>query len=253
VDASGVQSQWGLAYDPERDELYAAEQGFGNTRIHVVDPDNGAEFSLPNQVGYAIEELAFNTIDDNLYAVGSVAGQWKLIRINRTSGLGTIVGNTVRARGIDFDPVTGRIIALANAPARLWSIDPADGSATLLATPAVDEGWEGLAVIPLQSMPLATPGVGVTESTSPIRVAPNPSRTESVLSFEQPGPGPLEVDVYDTTGRHLRRLVTSRGAGTQHVSWDHRDGDGGVVAPGTYLVRIQGPGFRRVVKLVRLP
>jgi len=52
---------------------------------------------------------------------------------------------------------------------------------------------------------------------------------------------PVEVLIYDLSGRLVRRLVEQRGVstGTYGVGWDGRDELGAVVAPGVYVVRLR--------------
>ena len=50
---------------------------------------------------------------------------------------------------------------------------------------------------------------------------------------------PVRVEVYDLSGRLVRRLsAASQEAGRHRVTWSGRDGSGGLTPPGIYLVRI---------------
>ena len=52
---------------------------------------------------------------------------------------------------------------------------------------------------------------------------------------------PVEVLIYDLSGRLVRQLVEQRGVstGAYGVGWDGRDELGAVVAPGVYVVRLR--------------
>lgn len=52
---------------------------------------------------------------------------------------------------------------------------------------------------------------------------------------------PVEVLIYDLSGRLMRQLVEQRGVstGAYGVVWDGRDASGAVVAPGVYVVRLR--------------
>ena len=52
---------------------------------------------------------------------------------------------------------------------------------------------------------------------------------------------PVEVLIYDLSGRLVRQLVEQRGVSTGEygVVWDGRDESGLVVAPGVYVVRLR--------------
>jgi len=49
----------------------------------------------------------------------------------------------------------------------------------------------------------------------------------------------VRLDVFDVSGRRVRRLVDASGLAGQHeVVWDGRAEDGTVAAPGTYFARL---------------
>ena len=50
--------------------------------------------------------------------------------------------------------------------------------------------------------------------------------------------GPIQVDVFDIVGRHVRTIATGwRDAGRGELSWDLRDAAGRAVQTGMYLMR----------------
>jgi len=59
-----------------------------------------------------------------------------------------------------------------------------------------------------------------------------------MVSFALPTSSQVTVEVYDMTGRRVRRLVEGhRGAGLHAFTWNGRDDRGRGVASGVYLVR----------------
>jgi hypothetical protein len=61
------------------------------------------------------------------------------------------------------------------------------------------------------------------------------------LGVPSEGAGDYRVDVYDTRGRHVRRLVDGHlGAGCHEIIWDCEDGGGVHVSSGVYFIRISG-------------
>lgn len=97
--------------------------------------------------------------------------------------------------------------------------------------------------------------VGVADAAvSPgveLHAAPNPTRGASTLSFELVEPGDVDLTIFDVRGRRVRALVSgSLGAGIHHASWDARDGQGGLVAPGVYYARVDVGGRITGEKLV---
>ncbi len=51
-------------------------------------------------------------------------------------------------------------------------------------------------------------------------------------------PRPVRLDIYDLSGRRIRRLERSVASGGYSVTWDGRNEDGMTVAPGLYVVRL---------------
>jgi flagellar hook assembly protein FlgD len=72
------------------------------------------------------------------------------------------------------------------------------------------------------------------------------------MSFELTAPGPVEIVLFDTSGREVRRFeVESSGLGRRVLEWDGGDASGRQVTPGVYLARVRSAGQERSVKLVR--
>ena len=69
--------------------------------------------------------------------------------------------------------------------------------------------------------------------------APNPFRAASTITYSLPVAGPVTLDVYDLSGRLVRRLVEGEEtAGLHHVDWKGVDESGRRVAPGVYFYRL---------------
>ncbi len=90
-------------------------------------------------------------------------------------------------------------------------------------------------------------------ATTFARIAPNPFRTNSSLSFALAHEGAVELALFSVDGRMVRRLVHgSREAGQYQVAWDGRGEDGAQVPSGVYyarLVTLQGTFQRSLVYL----
>jgi len=246
VASTGVFNVWGCAYDESRDVLYGAQEvsnpTFG-TRIHRFHPMTGATTPLPNDVGFHMTDIGYNPVDQHIYGVSSA----QLIRIDRDTGVGTLVAPTVYVTGIDYDPVSGRLIGMRSDSPNLWAIDPATGDYEIIGEAPRSNfgssiGWEGLAVIPAGSSLTAVSPVARTTSLA-VRVSPNPAAASTVASFALPHPTATEVAVYDLSGRLVRRLHSDPlPAGPQQITWDGRDGRGRHVAGGVYLLRVTAGG-----------
>ncbi len=94
---------------------------------------------------------------------------------------------------------------------------------------------------------LVTPvGVGAGEAAARVVLEaprPNPSRGPSELRFSLPRGGPVSLEIFDVSGRPVRRLLAeTMEAGPHSTSWDARDSRGQAVQSGIYLCRLQSEG-----------
>ncbi len=106
--------------------------------------------------------------------------------------------------------------------------------------------------VALTSSVLDVAGRGGPEPAQ-LRATPNPFRARVELTFDQPQAGDVEVAVYDIAGRRVRDL--HRGAlpaGQARLEWDGRDGSGGRVSAGVYLVRAQAGERTMTARVLRL-
>ena len=86
-----------------------------------------------------------------------------------------------------------------------------------------------------------------------LRATPNPGRGPVSLTFHAPEVAAARLDIYDTAGRLVRRLVDDvMVAGRHDVAWDGRDAGGIAVAPGTYYSRLVVGRQRESSKIVVL-
>lgn len=103
----------------------------------------------------------------------------------------------------------------------------------------------GLYAVQMTAAVASRPGVSLS---SP---APNPARSIVRWSYLLPAPGPLAIEAFAVTGRHVREIARAwRSAGAGEVSWDLRDDQGHLVAPGVYLIRTAVAGRNSVTQLV---
>ena len=79
---------------------------------------------------------------------------------------------------------------------------------------------------------------------------PNPFNPETQIQFALPKDGQVTIVIYDMLGRKVRTIVDEfRPAGSYHVSWDARNGDGNVVTNGIYLLRMKSGTFMKTMKM----
>lgn len=85
---------------------------------------------------------------------------------------------------------------------------------------------------------------------------PNPFNAQTLIQYELPAAGPVQLGVFNAAGQRVRSLVAEhQGAGLYLQPWDGRDDAGAAVASGTYLCKLEMPAARfsqtRTMTLVR--
>jgi flagellar hook assembly protein FlgD len=87
------------------------------------------------------------------------------------------------------------------------------------------------------SLEIEVPGVKAAT------VAPNPMPGSGALSFVTSKPGSVQVDLFDSLGRHVRQVLRDPNApaGPQDVVIDGRDKSGQKLASGVYYFKITSP------------
>ena len=85
---------------------------------------------------------------------------------------------------------------------------------------------------------------GLDDGTVPVRIAvgncPNPFNPRTSVHYTVPEVAPVDLVIYDASGRLVRSLVrvSSHDAGRHSVSWDGRDQGGTEVAAGVYFAHL---------------
>ncbi|MDM7915545.1 MAG: T9SS type A sorting domain-containing protein [Candidatus Eisenbacteria bacterium] len=83
--------------------------------------------------------------------------------------------------------------------------------------------------------------------------APNPFRTRSIVSFELPSRQPVNLAIFDLSGRLCRTLINEDvEAGRHERMWDARDNEGREVASGIYFAVLSSPLGQQRQKLVKI-
>jgi hypothetical protein len=89
------------------------------------------------------------------------------------------------------------------------------------------------------------------EGASRIHAWPNPTSGGTTVSFELARATTGTLDVYDATGRLVRRILDGPiTAGRRVVAWDGRDRVGARAAAGVYYLRFETETTRETRKLV---
>lgn len=101
------------------------------------------------------------------------------------------------------------------------------------------------------------PTTGVDDGPAGIgrlRALPNPFRSRTTIEFTLESPAPVELTIFDSTGRRVRHLAAREyAAGTHDLTWNGRSDAGARLPAGIYFVRLGTANHRQVQKLVLLP
>jgi hypothetical protein len=97
--------------------------------------------------------------------------------------------------------------------------------------------------------------IGVPLTAQLAQNYPNPFNSETVIEYELPQSGEIQLMIYDVTGQRVARLASGlREAGTYALRWDGRDDAGRQMASGVYLYRLEAPAMTgdRIVQTRKL-
>jgi hypothetical protein len=134
-------------------------------------------------------------------------------------------------------------------------ITPArSGSATIIIR-ATDSGGlfveNTLAVTVLGTQ--AAPAPVVPEHPALFQNAPNPFNPTTTIRFDTAEPGPVELRIYDVSGRLVRTLINRDLPPARHETvWDGRSDSGVPVASGVYFYRLVTREYRATKKMLML-
>ena len=111
--------------------------------------------------------------------------------------------------------------------------------------------WSALTLLINGTDPLAVPGPPAISFLA--QNAPNPFAASTSFRFGLARAGQAALDVFDTQGRHVRRLVQGAlPAGPHFATWDGLDDAGSRVPAGVYCCRLAFPGGGFERRLVRV-
>jgi len=84
-------------------------------------------------------------------------------------------------------------------------------------------------------------------------VFPNPAATPLEIVYRVRAERPIDLTVYDVSGRKIRSLVSGHApVGMQSATWDRLDDSGAAVAPGTYFLRLTSSRGDQVTERVTI-
>jgi hypothetical protein len=170
---------------------------------------------------------------------------------------------------VDAVQVSGGF-AYLSAGMRVWVVDVTDptdlaivGQIPLSGTPRhttvsagmvyVGADYEGLQIIPAHC-PTATAVEAVTVPVSfprTLTALPNPAHDQTTLRLSGADHADAGLEIFDVTGRRVRRLFEFRTEGTFHLfTWDACDASGRQVPSGIYFARSSERGHSATTRLL---
>jgi len=129
------------------------------------------------------------------------------------------------------------------------------GSTYYFAIKTVDESgnWSAISNVVIMQAPVTGVGDPAVE-LSLSAPWPSPANSSTRLAYSLPEAGPVELQVFDITGRLVRTVASGwRGAGRGELVWDLSDVTGRAVQTGMYMMRVRlgGKDWSRRVLVVR--
>jgi len=158
----------------------------------------------------------------------------------------------------DFHLLAGSpAIDAANTGVTGWAGTDADGFAPVDVLTVANTGLGPIPYADRGAYEFATGGVVGVPDLPPSAagfegVRPNPLSGDGQLAFTTSKPGPLAIDLYDASGRHVRRVRSEEAlpAGSHVTPLSARHGDGRQLPAGIYLYRVRSIDGERGGKFV---
>ncbi len=89
-------------------------------------------------------------------------------------------------------------------------------------------------------------GLEQVEPLTGLQVMPNPTDRDTWITYTPQEPGPVRLELFDATGREVRRRALGNLAGTWRGQLEMAD-----LLPGIYILRISGSGPASIERIVR--
>lgn len=246
----GVELHGGAAYFVHNNgiDIYDVGDPAGTTLVHQI-----------NQLGLSNVKV----VDGLLYVLRGDVDIYDLSNPFLPSLLGTVslpsgVGNLGIHEDIAYCAGGGgmHVVNVANPSAAQYLGTLANGRAFRGVAIAAEKVFlkmdDELVLAPPQCSSATDSPVTITAGDR-LTAVPNPFRAETSLRFALGQSSTVGVNVYDVSGRLVRRLFRgSKATGVHSMDWNGRDDSGAAVSAGVYLVRLDGEGVEHTKSVVRL-
>ena len=198
---------------------------------------------LPNPIVRGNPASIFARVSDQLTGGGTVAAaQWSYGDSPGSAGLGGAMSGAFGTMTVDVSAVISTA-QFFTGPRKLW-VRAQDAAGN----------WGAWSVLPLLINGTDPVAVGDPVPISFLaQNAPNPFAVRTTFQFGLARAGNAALDIFDTQGRLVRRLVRGELPAGAHIAiWDGADDSGTRVPPGVYSCRLVTPGSRFEKRLVRV-
>ncbi|HED34329.1 MAG TPA: hypothetical protein ENJ08_08975, partial [Gammaproteobacteria bacterium] len=161
-------------------------------------PDSTASFT-----SFGADDLLFTTHSNDIRVLNRAGCSLKILASNVAAGAGLL--------GIIYDPVQD-VIYVSDDKNSIYTVDPADGSSTLLATVAQEA--TGLAIAPASYVPYGGQLIAVLSDGRVVAI--DPSKTPAIETSITEAVGVLSDLIFDTNG--VLYIVSNSGGSVNTVS-----------------------------------
>jgi hypothetical protein len=229
-------------------------QCYGNAQATVTSCTFSGNTSIEGS-GIYFRNNSSPTIENSIFGFGAMGGAFARFAddCNPTFSCTDVYGNN----GGDWDGFTAPHMGqLGNMSSDPLFCDPAGGDFALnVVSPCLPGFNDCGALIGAREQGCEMVGVpdpGTQPITRLLQNRPNPMGSRTTIGWELEREGRVSIEVFDVTGRLVRRLLDEVpfSAGEQRTDWDARDDHGQAVAGGIYFYRLRTGGIILTRRLV---
>jgi iron transport multicopper oxidase len=235
----------GWVYIPEADTVLAPGEGEGYLRAYRSGADGSGKPTL-TLAGSSTDYFGFSSSAPVVTSHGTAGGSALLWIVWNPDHTG--VGAQLRA--YDPVPVSGALQLRFSAPV---------GTGSKFNPPGISGNHLYVGTRDGHVLGFGLPASGASVPDDPALSAgarlgaayPNPFAGTTSMQMTLARSGPVNVTVFDASGRQVRRLVDGAfDPGSQRVVWDGRNDAGTRVPTGLYLVRMNAAGTRQAHRVM---
>jgi len=222
-----------LTNEDESVTVYFSPNSLRSDQEVAINPPSGTIADISTDVKYAGAGVRLGPSDSD-------------VGLNKPAVLTLAYQESNLPQGTDENKLAVYYIPLAGSPERM-------GGTVSVQANKVQISVETLGTYAVfEDKSAATGGKKIADITfSPRIFTPKgggalPAKT--MINFNLGSPLSITIDIFNSTGRLVTRLVETRSlnSGNQSFEWDGRDGNGNLCTSGLYIVKIHGEGITEI-------